>query len=134
MLEIFAERRLIGEVERVSDLLDILTRKTQQIFRFHQHEIVDPPGGRLAGDFLDEQRKIFWRYAQFVGIESDRPFLCEVNMGELDEIVDIGVAALPLAFRCRGVADMFVEERYKLVDDSGRYAGGNVGFDLLVDM
>ena len=53
-LEELVEDRLVGEVELEDDLLDGHVGVLQEIFRFQDHEFVDPVGSGAAGGLLDE--------------------------------------------------------------------------------
>ena len=65
VLEIFAKRRLVGEIQRESHLLDVFARKAEHVFGLHEHEIVNPARGAASCDFLDDERQVFGRDAEF---------------------------------------------------------------------
>ena len=55
MLEIFPERRLIGKIQLIADLLDVLARKTQQIFGFQYHIVIYYLGSGPAESLFYDQ-------------------------------------------------------------------------------
>ena len=134
MLEIFAERRLIGEIKQIGDLLHILARKTQKAFRLHDNKIVDPAGCRPPRDLLDKKRQIFGRYAQFVGVKRHGPFLGEMHMHQFHEIMDIGIAARALSGGTLRSTYTLVMELHKLIDDRSNQICRYVAFKLMIDL
>ena len=92
MLEIFSERRLIGEVEFVGNLLDVFARETQKVFSLENNELVDPLGRSPPGYFLDNERKIFRRNEKFVGIKGNRALFGMVAVNERHEFLFISEA------------------------------------------
>ena len=65
VLEIFAERRLGVEIERIGHLLDVFVGETKHVLGFEYHKLVDPGRGRASGRLLYDMRQIFRRYEKF---------------------------------------------------------------------
>ena len=59
MLEIFAERGLIGEIKLIGYLLHILARKPKQIFCLEYHILVNPFRRTASGALLYYKRQMF---------------------------------------------------------------------------
>ena len=72
-LEELVEDTLVGEVEPVDDFLDGNLRVPQHILGLQDDERVDPVGGALSADLLDDLGEILGREAEFVGIEGHAP-------------------------------------------------------------
>ena len=53
LLEIFAEKRLVREIQRFGHLQDRQSGRFQQGLGFENHIIVDPRAGRFSGKSLN---------------------------------------------------------------------------------
>ena len=69
LLEIFAEKRLVREIQRFGHLQDRQSGRFQQGLGFENHIIVDPRAGRFSGKSLNHVRQMLWRQTKFVGIK-----------------------------------------------------------------
>ena len=101
-LEVFAEERLVGEIQVIGDLLNAHRGVFQQVLGFEHDVVVDPLDGRPAAGLADERRQVFGRQVQLSGVEAHRSLLRVVfaqNIHELAEILVVAAAALR-SFRC----------------------------------
>ena len=64
VLEILAEKRLVGEIEAIGYLLHIHCGIFQEIFCLHDYRLVNPLGGGAPADALYQGGEIFRRQAQ----------------------------------------------------------------------
>ena len=101
-LEVFEEKRRIGEVQFIGDFLDAQITVFQHLLGFKDDVLVNPlRGGETAGLFHN-LRKILRRDAKLIGLEP-HPALCAVVLGnqfqELLEkqLVSCGERLLPVA-------------------------------------
>ena len=87
-LEELVEDGLVGEVELDYDFLDGHIGVFQQVFRFQDHEFVDPVGGGAAGGLLDQFGEVFGSEAQFVRVEGHPALGTVVLVHEGDETLE----------------------------------------------
>ena len=93
LLEVFAQERLVGEVQLVGYLLDVLGRVLQQHTHFQNDIVVNPVSGCTLRYLLDDFREILGGDAQLFGIPADAAFVAEVQFQEADELRKEGVGA-----------------------------------------
>lgn len=74
MLEVFPEKRLVGEVQRQTYFLDVHTCASEHEFCFEDHTVINPFSCGLSADIFKYSRKMLWSYKKFVGVEIDRAF------------------------------------------------------------
>ncbi len=86
ILEEFAKKTLVGEVQILRNLLDTLVRILQQQAQFQHNIVVNPLVWRAFADGFDGLGEVFGGDAKLVGIPTDAPFLLEMVTNETDII------------------------------------------------
>lgn len=85
LFEKLAEKRLVGKVQFVGDLLNAHRRGLQQPFGGHGHKVGNQFVSRLVAHLLDDRRKVFGRYAHLVGVEVDRALLLVILLEQREK-------------------------------------------------
>ena len=93
VLEVFPEKRLVGEIQVVGDLLDAHRGVFQQVLGFEHHIVVDPLHGRAPAGLADDRREVFGRQVQLFGIEPYRTLLHVVPGQHSHKLVEIFLVA-----------------------------------------
>ena len=86
--EVFAEERLVGEVELLRNLLYAFLRVAQQHTQFDGDVRVDPLVRRALRHRLDGFGEILWRYAELLGVPAHAALRTEVLLHELYELCE----------------------------------------------
>jgi len=89
VLEVFAERALVGEIEFVGHLLYVFAREAEEVLCFEDDHVVDPLACAAACGFFDYERKVFRGYEEFFGIERHRPFRAVVFLDKSHEFMEV---------------------------------------------
>ena len=119
VLEIFAERRLGVEIERIGHLLDVFVGETKHVLGFEYHKLVDPGRGRASGRLLYDMRQIFRRYEKFVGVESYRAFVGVMKLNEIHKLMHIVELARLRLLRVLGIRPCVIFLELKHLVDYG---------------
>ena len=135
VLEVFPEKRLVGEIQVVGDLLDAHRGVFQQVFGFEHHIVVDPLHGRAPAGLADDRREVFGRQVQLAGIETDRTLLHVMPGQHPHELVEILLVAAARRGVRRPRLDMPGDDPADLVGqcpDHRTYDLGGVGAGKLL--
>lgn len=109
-LEIFAEERRAGKVERIGYLLYSHVRRLQFRFGVYQYDVGDDVENVLPRHLLDGGAQVLEGDAHLVGIELCPPFVGIVFGDELHQLAaDFFLAALRMDFHVRAFAVQLVD-------------------------
>lgn len=98
LLEIFAEERLVGEIEVFGNFLYALRRVLELHAQFEGHIFVYPVVWRTAADGLHGLGEVFWCDAEALGIPRHAALGSEVLLHQTDELCEdrLGTGLLAL--------------------------------------
>ena len=88
MLEIFAEKRLVGKVEQRTDFLYLEACGAQQEFGFLYHSLIDPLARSVSVDIFQDRRQMYRCHKELVGIKCHGPLLSEINLEKFEKRVE----------------------------------------------
>lgn len=98
LLEIFAEERLVGEIEVFGDFLYALRRVLELHTQFEGHVFVYPFVWRAVADGLHGLREVFGCDAEALGIPGHAALGSEVLLHQTDELCEDRLCTGLLAF------------------------------------
>ena len=106
--EVFAEERLVGEVQLLRNLLNALLRVAQQHTQLDGDVRVDPLVGRALRYGFDCLGEILWRYAELLRVPTHAALRAEVLLDEFDELREylLGTCVATIVLRLHAVDDV----------------------------
>ena len=106
--EVFAEERLVGEVQLLRNLLNALLRVAQQHTQLDGDVRVDPLVGRALRYGFDCLGEILWRYAELLRVPTHAALRAEVLLDELYELREylLGTCVATIVLRLHAVDDV----------------------------
>ena len=99
LLEVDPEKRLIGEIQQVGDLLNRILAALQQRLGLENHIVANPVAGMASADGINHLREVFRGQAESVGIELNAALRGVV----LPQLLEKTVKNLPFARPLSGV-------------------------------
>ena len=91
LLEIFSHERLVGKMQLVAYLLDVLGGIAQLYTNLQDDIAVYPLVGGALADLLDNLREVLRGDAELLGIPADTPFVPVVLLQQTDELRKDGI-------------------------------------------
>ena len=120
-LEIAGQDGLGGEAHPVGNVREGEAFVGQQFGQFVGGIMLDPFGGRLAGNVFADFRKVFWRQVQFVGVPGHFPFTDAVFLHQHQEAKEMAggdvLSLVLLNFLRIDVPKVIEEDAEHLADD-----------------
>ena len=106
--EVFAEERLVGEVQLLRNLLNALLRVAQQHTQLDGDVRVDPLVGRALRYGFDCLGEILWRYAELLRVPTHAALRAEVLLDEFYELREylLGTCVATIVLRLHAVDDV----------------------------
>ena len=111
VLEVFEEKRRVGEVQLVGDFLDAQVAVFQHLLGFEDDVLVDPLWGGEAAGVFHNLGEVFGRDAQLVGIEPHATLFAVVSGDQFDKPLKDNLVSCRRRFLLVVLAhDAFVDE------------------------
>ena len=93
-LDIFPEKRRVGESEEVTHLLYAIVGLFQVVTDILLHLFRNPLVGSLPRLLFADEGEVFGRYTEFVGIVLNRSVLHLTGMEQIEESLEMATAGL----------------------------------------